>query len=149
MARSVESILRSAQQYLFYRDQEAAAKKAKERATEVLGDKKRNLLKEYIDEHGTPNGKDIDWYFPDALTIGDATYEGLRLQAKETQYFDEDRAAKLLEAKGLLNKVQVEVVTTEWDWDELYNLVTEGEITQEELDSLLETDTQYALVVIK
>jgi hypothetical protein len=151
MARtmSVPAIVRAAHSYLFYRDEEAKAKKAKERAVEVLGDKKRNLLKEYVDEHGTPNGKDYDWYFPEPITIGDFTYQGLRNQASEKHLFDDDRAQTLLAAKGLTDRVRREVTTVEWDYDELYSLNQEGLLTDDELDSLLEIEVSYSLVVIK
>lgn len=146
---SVPAIMRTAHQFLFYRDQELEARAAKERAIAVLGDRKRNLLKEYIDANGTPNGKDFDWYFPDPLTIGENSYDGLRMQAKETIALDTDAALALLEAKGLTDRVAHEVTTVEYDWEELYELLQEGELTQEEIDGLMVTDTQYALVVIK
>lgn len=146
---AVPAIVRAAHSYLFYRSQEAEAKRQKELATSVAGDKKRNLLREYISENGTPNGKDLDWVFDEPLTIEGSTYDGLRLQAKERQLLDEDTARDLLASRGLTHRVRREVVTEEWDWDELYTLNQEGKISDDELDSLTHTDTQFALVVIK
>lgn len=149
--RRIPEALRRAQLYLLYRDQEAAAKREKDKATAVPGDKKANWLKDYVLEHGEPNGKDIEWVFDDPLTIGDATYRGFKAQASEpSPELDEDAATELLETKELLGRVKKTIEVEVWDWDEIYVLNQQGLITDEELDKLLVTpDPSFSLVVMK
>ena len=133
-------MLRTAHQYLHYRDVEAEAKKAKPNSEDI---------KKYIAENGEENGNHIDWLFPSPVTIGSATYRGLRNQGKPDTFMDEDKARELVEAKNLRDKVVREVTTEVWDWDELYVLNQQGLISDDEIDSLMTTEIKYSLVVIK
>lgn len=145
----VSGVERAAHQYLFYRDQEAAAKRAKDKAVAVPGDRKANLIKNYIAEHGEANGDHVDWLFTQPLTIGDQTYLGMRNQASSSTYMDTDKAEELLKTKGLRDQVFKTVEVEVADWDEVYRLIQQGLITDDEYDALMETETTYSLVVIK
>lgn len=145
----VSGVERAAHQYLFYRDEEARAKKAKDKAVAVQGDRKANLLKDYIAEHGEPNGDHVDWLFEQPLTIGDQTYLGMRNQASASTFMDPDKAEELVVAKGLRDKVFKIVEVEVADWDELYRLNQQGVISDDEIDDLMTTETSYSLVVIK
>lgn len=152
MTRSVRTltvapILRAAQTYLFQRDIEAAAKRAKEAAVAVPGDKKANAIKNHVAKVGKPAGDHIEWYFDEPMTVGDVTYLGFRNEAKSSTFIDSDLADKLIADKDLLAKV---TKTVEYvDYNELYNLNQLGLVSDEEIDSVLVTETNYALTVIK
>lgn len=146
----VPQIMRAAHQYLLYRDQEAAAKKLKDKATKAPGG--GNLIKDYIAENGEENSDGhVDFLFEEPLAIGSATYRGLRNQKTQpAPLLVEDRAEVLLKELGLLARVAKEVTVTVWDWDELYVLNQQGKITDDQLDALFDTpDPTYSLVVIK
>jgi hypothetical protein len=143
---SVSQILRTAHQYLFYRDQEAQAKKLKAAAYDP---RKQTALRDYVAANGEPNGDHRDWLFPEPFTIGTQTYLGLRNQASPSTFMDEEKAQELVVAKGLRARVVKEVTTEVWDYDELYVLNQQGVITDDEIDSLMVTDISHSLVVIK
>lgn len=147
---SVSRVMQTAHQYLYYRYEEAAAKRRKDATVKAPGG--GNLLKEYVAEHGeeTPEGH-LEWRFSDPLNIGGEVYLGLRNQRSQGDpLLDEDRAEVLLKELGLRDEVvrteQVEV----WDWDKLYVLNQQGKISDEQLDSLFdEAEPSWSLVVIK
>jgi hypothetical protein len=142
---SVPKPMRLAHQYLYYRDAERGAKGQKEEA----GGKNGAALKDYILEHGEANGDHIDWNFPDPLEIGESVYLGLRAQASSSVLMDEEAAIELLDKKGLTDRVRKEVTAIQWDWSELFELNQEGLISDAEFDALMETQTNYSLVVIQ
>jgi hypothetical protein len=142
--------MRAAHQYLMYRDQEAAAKKLKDRANKAPGG--GNLLKDYVAEHGEENSDGhLDFLFDEPLNIGGVRYRGLRNQKSQgAPLLDEDRAEVLLKNLNLRDRVAKEVTVVVWDWDELYVLNQQGLITDEQLDSLFDDpDPTWSLVVIK
>ena len=142
---SVPQIMRTAHQYLHWRDEEARARREKEKA----GGKQGQTIKDYIASHGEPNGDHLDWLFDEPVTIGGETFLGMRRQASSDEYMDEELAQELVERKGLRDRVVREVTVEVWDYDELYVLNQEGLVTNAEIDSLMTTETKYSLVVIK
>lgn len=143
--RAVPNILRSAQQYLFYRDEEARAKRAKEAAVAVPGQKGANVIKDYVMAHGHKDGDHFEWYFDQPLTIGDAEYLGFRNVATTSTFIDTDKADELIARKGL----EEQVTKTYTDYNELYNLHQQGLVSEEEIDALMVSETKYSLTVIK
>jgi hypothetical protein len=144
---TVAPILRAAQTYLFQRDIEAAAKRAKEAAVAVPGDKKANAIKDHVAKVGKPAGDHVEWYFDEPMVIGAVTYLGFRNEAKSSTFIDTDKADELIEKLGLKDKV--EKTTVYVDYNELYNLNQLGLVSDDDIDSVLVTDVNYALTVIK
>lgn len=140
---SLSAVMRTAHQYLYYRDEEAKAKKAKP-------DSKG--LREYIAENGelTPEGH-IDFVFPEPVVIGEATYKGLRNQKTPGKnYIDEEKAQALAAKVKATNRLRTVVEVEVWDYDELYVLNQEGLVTDDQLDAVMETgDDSWSLVVIR
>lgn len=139
--RAVARWMQQAQSYLYERDVAAAATKRKNAAREFLYD--------YILDHGTETGdrhRQVD--FPEPVTVGDAKYAGLELRRKVTPMLRTDDAYDLLKARGLLDRV-IEVVPAHerYNWEELYVLVQEGLLTEEEIDGLQDEDIVWALHV--
>jgi hypothetical protein len=144
--------MRAAHQYLFQRDIENKAAKAKAQAVAVPGEKGGNLLKDYVAANGEETAEGhLEWYFDEPVTIGDETYKGLRNQRKPGEpLLDEERAEELLTKLGLRDEVIKEVTVEVADWQQLYVLNQEGKLTDEQLDSLFdEPEPSYSLVVIK
>lgn len=144
---TVAPILRAAQTYLFQRDIEAAAKRAKEAAVAVPGDKKANAIKDHVAKVGKPSGDHVEWYFDEPMAVGSVTYLGFRNEAKSSTFIDTDKADELIEKLGLKDKVEKTNVYV--DYNELYNLNQLGLVSDEDIDSVLVTSTSYALTVIK
>src|SRR5262249_39566942 len=126
---SVSQIMRTAHQYLFYRDQEANAKRLKAAAYDP---KKQTALRDHVAQNGEENADGhVDWLFEEPLVVGEATYLGLRNQKKSDTFMDEEKAQELVESKGLRDKIVKQVTTEVWDWDELYVLNQKGVISDE------------------
>lgn len=116
------------------------AKAATERAT--------GLKKEMMDALHTSGEEDDKGhkylYFKNPIAIGGKKFSGLKRERRVSRLFDEDAAETLLEGKGLLERVQKEVVTTVLDQDEVYVLNQEGLLTDEEVDSLFAESESFA-----
>ena len=109
----------------------------------------RDWIKANIRELGEPDEDgNIVWEF-DPVPSGDSFCSGLKLQRRVSEYIDEESARALIEDAGLAPRCIRRIYTEEIDLDELYAANQEGLITDEEMDSIIEVDENWALVKIK
>ena len=174
--KSVSKVAQAALQFLNWRDQEAAAKKNKNLERDVIT-KYLVPDEDAIDpkdiKAGNPNNVPIDeekghryFYFDKPVSTGGKTFAGLEYQRKITgpymdpdavrEYFDlfHDDALEegipeeeIYRRQALWSKIYHPV--TEWivDFDAIYGLQQEGEITKAEVESLMKTGVTWSLNV--
>ena len=147
---------RSAQQFIYYRDEESAAKTRKEHERDklkgwlTLQAQNGRFLHGREDENGH---RYLDFDRP--ITIGETTYTGVVAQRKvPAPYVDLDEAEKLLRELDptgkLYDMVFERVVVREFNEDKLYVLNQRGVISDEQLDALeVQGDPSYSLTVVK
>lgn len=69
-------------------------------------------------------------------------FAGLKYECRVSQSLSEDRAMALIKSKGLEKRCIV--LVPEIDQEEIYKAHYEGLISQEELDGIFDTNTNYA-----
>lgn len=147
----VDDMTKAVHSFLYNRDEEARAKRLKDHSRNVIKD--WLLAKagdKFINGRADENGhryRDFDM----PVTIGDATYTGIRATRKLSSYVDEERAEELLRSKGEENFEYVFPVVEErrFDEDRLFALNQRGLISDEELDSLVVEDESFSIVPVK
>jgi hypothetical protein len=87
--------------------------------------------------------------FPAPIYLDDTTYSGLMAQRRVSEYIDDSKAWDVITRHSLEDRCFKTVTTIEIDYDELYACNQEGIISDEEIDSILETDETYALIKVK
>lgn len=133
--------LKQMQEYLYFRDAENDSRSRKNKA--------RDYLKDFIAEHGEPDEDGhIRYELDGTITINDSEYRGLMNQRRVTKYINEGLALDLVHEKGI-DESRIIKYEPVYDWDELYVLNQTGEISDEELDSVITIDESWALVPIK
>jgi hypothetical protein len=138
----IDEPLKMAHSYLFALAEESKAKKSREQA--------RDWLKDYILDNceQDENGNYL-YEFPDAITDGTNFIRGLSAQRRKSEYVIDEKARELIYSHQAEDRCLRKVVTYEVDYDELYALNQEGILSDEEIDSILETDVSYAVTKIK
>jgi hypothetical protein len=147
---------RSAQQFIFYRDEETEAKARKEHERDklkgwlTLQAQNGKFLHGREDENGH---RYLDFAHP--ITIGETTYTGVVAQRKvPAAYIDLDLAETLLNELDptgkLYDMVFERVIERRFNEDKLFVLNQKGIISDEQLDSLeVQGDPSYSLTVVK
>lgn len=74
-------------------------------------------------------------------------FAGLKYECRVSQSLSEERAMALIKSKGLENRCIVMV--PEIDQEEIYKAHYEGLVSQEELDGIFDTSTNFAFKQIK
>lgn len=130
---TVDGIISTAHEYLFCRDSAAPIVRQRDVAA--------RKLKEYFEgvNPGEEGHKELLFSHPD--------YQGLQLRHSESQLIDPVKAKALVTAKDL--KARVVSMVESWNFDELYVLNQQGEITDDELDGLFVTQESWSLQVLK
>jgi hypothetical protein len=131
---AITDLTRHAQTYLFNRDQSSQIDKIKKR--------ENTWLKKHIDEEGKLDSKgNRNIYFDTPLTIGNKTYYGMQqrrmapaeyMDSEEVKEFAENELDPAVRERVVYKKL-IEVIDTE----ELYVLVQEHEMTEEQLRALI------------
>jgi hypothetical protein len=147
---------RSAQQFIYYRDEETDAKARKEHERDklkgwlTLQAQNGKFLHGREDENGH---RYLDFDRP--ITIGETTYTGVVAQKKlPTPYIDLDAVEGLLnelDPEGKLYDMVFErVIERRFNEDKLYVLNQRGVISDEQMDALeVQGDPSYSLTVVK
>lgn len=141
-------VIQAAHLYLASRHDEAVAKTRK-------GDKLKgpySVLASWCRTHGTQddNGS-YTWKFPQPITIGDETYTGITLQARQpSPYFDEDKAEALIDSLGPEAVAAATQTVVVYDYDWLFLALQQEKIASKDLDQVLITPPkEYSLTVLK
>lgn len=120
-----------------------------EKSIKTDREKYRVLLKEFLF-----NNFDIDdrgnyyWEFDSPIKALDGIeYRGIMAQRRVSEYTDEEKLIKLLDAKGLTERCTQHI--PQLDLDEVFACNQEGLITDEEIESVLEYDETYSIVRVK
>lgn len=100
-----------------------------------------------MEQHGYRDEKGS--YYLDLPVAAD--YKGrpvskLKRQRAVSTVFDEEMAEQLLTEKGLLERAHREVITWEWDQDEIYAMYQEDLLTEDELRSLFRVVETFSFV---
>lgn len=144
MAGVIEEPLRRAHEYLLSHYIESENKAKREAA--------RDYLKPFImaafeaDENGN-----FYYEFPDPIAVDyDRTFiKGLLVRRRVSEYVNEERADELVVEHNLQDRCFRETVSYDLDLDELYAANQEGIISDDEIDSIIETDFSYSLEKVK
>lgn len=96
------------------------------------------------------NGNYI-YEFDSPIRLDDNSYLGLMAQRRVSEFINEDRAWEIIDKYGAEVRAQCvdEVVTHELNLDMMYALNQRGIISDEDIDSILETNETFALVKLK
>lgn len=113
----------------------------------------KDLIKPYILGNGIPdeNGNYI-WEFDKPVIYDEGTLvTGLMAQRRVSEFVNEDKAWEVVEKYGDDVRYQCvdEIVTHEINLDRMYALNQQGIISDEDMDSILETSETFALVKMK
>lgn len=146
MARKIEPVpepLKWAHLYLNALEGEAQFKKYREQY--------RKQLLPWLKESEPDEDGNYYYEFPDPLHIGDdrTEYKGLKAQRRVSELINENVAQELIMKHDLGSRCIKEVVSYVIDYDELYACNQEGIISDEEIDSIIETEETFALVKVK
>lgn len=134
--------------FLYYRHEEATAKRKKESAYKPSKTAARdNLIVKAIIKNGELDEStgSYTWKFNDPMVIVNKEVTALTWQRSTGYQINEDAAQELARAKGLVK--QVTHTETVWDYDEFYVLNQKGKITDDELDSLITESESWSLRV--
>lgn len=139
----IDEPLRRAHEYLLSHQVESENKAKREAA--------RDYLKPYImaafdiDENGN-----FYYEFPDPISVdGKSWVKGLMARRRVSEYTNEELAERLIKLHKLEKRCIKIVVSYELDLDELYAANQEGIISDDEIDSIIETDVSYSLEKVK
>lgn len=124
----------------------------KDKMDRHVADLKTNL-KTYILDNGyeDENGNFI-WEFDKPVMYDeDSSVYGLMAQRRVSEFINEDRAWEVIGKYGEEVKAQCveEIITHEINLDQMYALNQRGIISDEDIDSILETTETFALVKMK
>lgn len=113
----------------------------------------KDLIKPYILDNGSEdeNGNFI-WEFDKPVMYDEDTLvTGLMAQRRVSEFINEDRAWEIVEKYGDDVRAQCveEIVTHEINLDRMYALNQQGVISDEDMDSILETSETFALIKLK
>lgn len=134
---TTDRVVNDARQYLFLQGE---VKSLSSRAGEI-----KDRLMTAVTAGGEPDEKgSLFLSLPVPIEANGKTYRSLKREKRTSKYLDEERTLELLHTKGLVDRVQKERVETYLDQDEIYVLNQEGLLTDEELDSLFETEISWA-----
>lgn len=139
---------KSIHEFLYYRHEEAAAKRRKESAYKPSKTAARdNIIVKAIINNGELDEStgSYTWKFNDPMVIVNKEVTALTWQRSTGYQINEDAAQELARAKGLVSKVTH--TETVWDYDEFYVLNQKGKITDDELDSLITESESWSLRV--
>lgn len=133
---------RWAHEYLFHSHVEETSKA--ERST------LRGKILPFLEESGEPdeNGN-LTWEFPEPVSIEGKKFRGLMLQRRVSEYTDEDKALELIYKHDLQRRCIKERIVEDVDLDELYAANQEGIVSDDEIDSIIETTESWALTKVK
>jgi hypothetical protein len=140
-AKIIPAELRKAHLYLMVSNTEAEAKKDRENLRKDL---LTWLQTGEVDEDGN-----FFYEFPEPIALEDNTYSGLMAQRRVSEYVSDEVAMKIIEAHGLEDRCLKTVSEVVVDYDEVYAANQEDIISDEEVDSMIETAVSYALVKMK
>lgn len=107
----------------------------------------RDSLLAHLAENGEVDEKGSQFItLPDPIVVGVDRIGAIKRERRASTSLNLDAAEELLAGKGktILARCQKEVTTVVFDQDELYVLNQEGLISDEELDSLFETNVTWA-----
>lgn len=141
MAPVIERRLREAHQYLLTLKDEQDHKKRRE----VL----RDSLKSWLINMEPDESGNYIYEFPKPVCIDDTWYTGIMAQRRVSEYTNEDRAKELIAKYGLESRCLEQVVTVEINLDELYGANQEGILSDEEIDSIIDTEENYSLIKVR
>lgn len=144
MARAaVGEALRNAHQYLLALHSETENRKARESA--------REFLKPFIMGSFEPDESGNFFYeFPEPVSVdGENFIKGLMARRRVSEYTNLEIAERLVKLHKLEKRCIKKVTSYELDLDELYAANQEGIISDDEMDSIIETDVSYSLEKIK
>lgn len=113
----------------------------------------KDLIKPYILANGSQdeNGNYI-WEFDKPVMYDEnTTIYGLMAQRRVSEFINEDKAWEVVEKYGDEVRAQCveEIVTHEINLDQMYALNQRGIISDEDMDSILETSETFALIKMK
>lgn len=134
--------LKWAHLYLMATHDEAQSKKQREE----LRDKLRPWLTESFEADEDGN---YFYEFPKPINLDGIWYTGLMAQRRVSEFVDDERANTLIYKYGLANRCLRRVETFVIDYDELYAANQEGIVPDEDIDSIIDYDVNYALVKVK
>ena len=120
-----------------------------EKLRKLRNDLKDKLSSLIISDSNKDDKGNYNLEFTESLHIGDQWYTGLQMQRRVSTSLNEEKAYELIAAKSLHDRCITTTVVEEIDLDELYAANQEGIISDDEIDSLIETDETFALVRIK
>lgn len=138
---SIPLELRLAHLYLLTSSDEAQLKSKREALRKDIMPLLRTLE---ADEDGN-----FFYKFPDPIQLGEESYTGLMAQRRVSEYVNDDTAMEIIKAHGLEDRCLKSYMVTEVNYDELYACNQEGIISDEDVDSIIETSENYALVKVK
>jgi len=135
--------LRAAHEYLFSHHVETENKSKREKA--------RDYLKPFIMNTFEPDENGHYYYeFPDPISIdGEVWVKGLMARRRVSEYVNEETAERLVHLHKLEKRCIKKVVSYELDLDELYAANQEGLVSDDEMDSIIETSITYSLEKVK
>jgi hypothetical protein len=87
--------------------------------------------------------------FPDVIHLDETNFAGIMAQRRVSEYVDDDKAMELIKVHGLEDRCLKSYMVTEIDYDALYACNQEGVISDEDIDSIIEVNENYALVKVK
>lgn len=103
----------------------------------------KQQLKEAVDKHGVEDERGHKYLkIPCSITVGEAQYGRFKNERRNRKSFNENRAWDFLSDKNLLDKCTRTVKVI--DQDALFASLYDGDITEDELDSLFDVTTYYA-----
>jgi hypothetical protein len=138
---AIDTTAKLVHSYLYSLSEETKIKKLREDY--------RNSLRDIIMTNDPDDKGNYNYYFDSPLCIDDVWYTGLQMQRRASSYLDEDKAWEVIKAKKLYDRCVKQILVEEIDLDELYAANQEGIISDDEIDSLIQTDESYSLVRIK
>lgn len=113
-------------------------------------DRYRDILKAWIAEDGREDESGHKYLdFDNVLTIEGREYSGIQLQRRISSSIDLDATEDMSRKLGIYDKVFPVVQVRQFDEDALYAANQRGEISDEELDSLITENITFAVVPVR
>lgn len=124
--------------------------RAENKRTATMLDNYKFALREWLMEDGEEDSSGHRWlYFDDPLTVEGTTYRAIYAQRKVSVVLDESAAERKTKELGIYDKVFPVVEIRQFDEDALYAANQRGDISDEDLDSLIVETVSYAIVPVK
>ena len=124
--------------------------RSEETRTLRLRDNYKFTLREHLMTEGEEDSNGHRWLELDPpLTIEGVTYRAICAQRRTSASLDMDAAEAKAKELGIYDKVFPVVEVRQFDEDALYACNQRGEISDEDLDSLITESVSYAIVPVK